>query len=182
MSLFRLHDLTSAPAPSRAILGELSNPAAQLPNMIRILAESPVALAAYRQLAGLLERSTLAPLEQQVVYLSAAHANQCHYCTVPNALLGADADAEAVADAIRQERPLTDPRLQALRRFTTALTEQRGWIPETQTQSFLDAGFSRENLLEVIVGIALVTLSSYTNHVGATPVETASTPRASFGH
>jgi alkylhydroperoxidase family enzyme len=51
------------------------------------------------------------------------------------------------------------------------MTEHRGWVPEAGVESFLRAGFTRENLLEVITGIALVTLSSYANHVSATPLD-----------
>jgi alkylhydroperoxidase family enzyme len=66
---------------------------------------------------------------------------------------------------------LADTRLQALRRFTAAMTEHRGWVPEHDVESFLEAGFTRENLLEVITGIAFVALSSYANHVTATPID-----------
>jgi alkylhydroperoxidase family enzyme len=86
-------------------------------------------------------------------------------------MLGAAAEACEIASAIRQGQRLADPRLQTLRRFTAAMTEQRGWVPEHDVESFLSAGSTRENLLEVITGIALVTLSSYADHVTATPVD-----------
>lgn len=173
MSQFQLHDLTTAPRASGAILAELSSAGRAPHNLPRMLAESPTVLDAYRQLCGLFARASLAPLEQQVVYLAAAHANQCHYCRVPNPMLGDHdpAQAERIAAAIRDERRLDDPRLQALRRFTTLMTEQRGWVAEDQVESFLAAGFSQENLLEVILGISLVTLTSYANHIIATPVD-----------
>lgn len=171
MSLFQLHDLSTAPPSSHALLNDLAGRDGQLPNMMRILAESPAALDAYMSLAERLSRCTLRPIEQQVVYLTAAHANACHYCTSPHPMLGVDEQARTLADAIRLQQPLQDARLQILRRFTAAMTTQRGWIPEEQVRAFLDAGFDRENLLEVILGISLATLGSYTNHLGATPVD-----------
>jgi len=171
MTPFLLHDLETAPPPSRAILAALRDDRGQLPNLIRTLAESPVALDAYRQLTALLAGSSLSPLEQQVVYIAAAHANHCHYCSAPNPMLGDDAQALEVASAIRRGQRLDDVRLQALRRFTALVSEHRGWVAEDQVESFLRAGFTRENLLEVITGIALVTLSSYANHIAATPVD-----------
>jgi alkylhydroperoxidase family enzyme len=86
-------------------------------------------------------------------------------------MLGDEAQAGEIASAIRQGQRLEDRRLQALRRFTAMMVEQRGWVPDGQVESFLNAGFTRENLLEVMTGIALVTLSSYANHVTATPVD-----------
>lgn len=171
MTMFQLHDMQTAPSPSRAIMADMQADGGALPNLLRTLAESPIALEAYRQLAMLLGRSSLTQIEQQVVYVTAAHANQCHYCTAPNPMLGEEAQAGEIAAAIRQGQRLEDRRLQALRRFTAIMVEQRGWVPDGQLESFLNAGFTRENLLEVIAGIALVTLSSYANHVTATPVD-----------
>jgi uncharacterized peroxidase-related enzyme len=171
MTRFQLYDLETAPQPSRAILAEMGAHDGEIPNLVRTLAESPAALDAYRQLGTLLANSTLTPSEQQVVYVTAAHANHCHYCTVPNPMFGETAEAGEIASAIRQGQRLGDTRLQALRRFTAAMTEHRGWVPEHDVESFLKAGFTRENLLEVITGIALVTLSSYANHVTATPID-----------
>lgn len=168
---FQLHDIETAPHSSRAIMADMQRHGGDLPNLLRTLAESPVALDAYRQLATLLGSSSLTPIEQQVVYVTAAHTNQCHYCRSPNPMLGDDAQADEVASAIRRGQRLADMRLQALRRFTATMTEHRGWVPEADVESFLRAGFTRENLLEVITGIALVTLSSYANHVTATPLD-----------
>ncbi|MFB1489814.1 MULTISPECIES: carboxymuconolactone decarboxylase family protein [unclassified Thiocapsa] len=171
MISFQLHDMKTAPSPSRDIMADIERDGGELPNLLRTLAESPVALDAYRQLATLLSRSSLSPIEQQVVYVAAAHANQCHYCKSPNPMFGDDTQADEIAAAIRHGQRLADARLQALRRFTAAMTEHRGWVPEADVESFLRAGFTRENLLEVITGIALVTLSSYANHVTATPLD-----------
>jgi alkylhydroperoxidase family enzyme len=171
MTQFQLHDMETAPGSSRAIMTEMQGHRSELPNLLRTLAESPVALDAYRQLATLLGKSSLSPIEQQVVYVTAAHTNQCHYCTAPNPMLGDDAEAAEIVSTIRRGARLGDARLQALRRFTAAMTEQRGWVAEGHVESFLSAGFTRENLLEVITGIALVTLSSYANHVTATPLD-----------
>lgn len=171
MTQFQLHSIDTAPGSSRAILTEMQGQDGALPNLLRTLAESPAALAAYQQLGTLLAHSSLTPIEQQVVYVTAAHANQCHYCTVPNPMLGDAAEADDIAAAIRQGQRLGNQRLQALRKFTAAMTDNRGWVPEGDVETFLIAGFTRENLLEVVTGIALVTLSSYANHVTATPVD-----------
>ena len=79
--------------------------------------------------------------------------------------------ARAAADAIREDRPIADTKLQALRRFAAAMTEERGWVSEGLIDRFISAGYGRAQVLEVISGIALATMSSYTNHVAATPIE-----------
>ena len=38
-------------------------------------------------------------------------------------------------------------------------------------EAFRDAGYTRANLLEVVLGVGLKTLSNYTNHLAGTPVD-----------
>ncbi len=168
---FPLHTLSTAPAPSRAILAQAGSSGTEPPNLMRALADAPAALAGFQQLKAAFAGSSLTPLEQEVVYLSAAKNNACHYCTAQVGVFDASPEAEAAVHAIRTERPLANPRLQALRRLTLILTEQRGWVSDMDVENFLAAGFSRPQVLEVISGIALATLSSYVNHVVATPLD-----------
>ena len=171
MTQFPLHTPSTAPAPSKAILSQMGHAAIEAPNLVRTLAEAPAALTAFQQLKGAFASSSLSPIEQEVVYLAVAKANQCHYCTAQTGAFDSGPEAQAAADAIRGERPLRDPRLQALRRFAMAMTSQRGWVSDTHIGEFLAAGYSRAQVLEVISGVALATLSSYVNHVAATPLD-----------
>jgi uncharacterized peroxidase-related enzyme len=171
MTQFPLHTPSTAPAPSKAILAQIGNTGAEAPNLVRALAEAPAALTAFQQLKATFASSSLSPIEQEVVYLSVAKANECHYCTAQTGAFDNSPEAQTAADAIRGDRPIRDPRLQALRRFASAMTSQRGWVSDTHVEDFLAAGFSRAQVLEVISGIALATLSSYVNHVAATPLD-----------
>lgn len=171
MTDFPLHTQSTAPAPSKAILAQIGTPGAEAPNLVRTLAEAPAALAGFQQLKAAFASSSLSPLEQELVYLSVAKANECHYCTAQTGAFDSSPEAHTVADAIRGERPIRDPRLQALRRFAMAMTNQRGWVSDTHIEDFLAAGFNRAQVLEVISGVALATLSSYVNHLAATPID-----------
>lgn len=52
---------------------------------------------------------------------------------------------------------------------------ERGWVPETEIRRLLDAGYSKATVLEVLLGVALKTLSNYTNHIARTEVDEAFT-------
>jgi alkylhydroperoxidase family enzyme len=178
MTQFPLHTLSTAPAPSRAILAQAMSGERQAPNLLRALAEAPAALSAFQQLQSTFATSSLTPLEQEVVYLSAAKSNACHYCVTQSGMFDESPEAEAASDDIRTERPLPTARLQALRRFTIAVTEQRGWVSDRDIDDFMEAGFNRSQVLEVICGVSLANLSSYVNHVAATPVDGGFYPTA----
>jgi alkylhydroperoxidase family enzyme len=173
MIQFPLHTLSTAPAPSRAILAQAMSGERQAPNLMRALADAPAALTAFEQLKSAFTSSSLTPLEQEVVYLSAAKTNSCHYCVTQSGMFDESPQAEDASDAIRTERPLPTAGLQALRRFTIAVTEQRGWVSDRDIDDFLRAGFTRSQVLEVICGVSLANLSSYVNHVAATPIDGA---------
>ena len=78
-----------------------------------------------------------------------------------------------VIDAVRGDRPIIDHRLEALRLFATAVVEKRGWVSDDDISAFLAAGFSRAQILEVILGVSFKTLSNYTNHVADTLLDKA---------
>lgn len=78
-----------------------------------------------------------------------------------------------VIEAIRNDQPIDDGRLEALRAFTRAAVEQRGWLPARDIANFLAAGYTKAQVLEVILGISFKTLSNYVNHVTETPLDDA---------
>ena len=60
-----------------------------------------------------------------------------------------------------------------MRVFVTRLLENRGWMDEPAMQVFYAAGYTPENVLDVLVGIAQKTLSNFTNHIAQTPLDEA---------
>ena len=72
---------------------------------------------------------------------------------------------------LRDETPLPDARLEALRDFTLILVRNRGHASDAEIEAFLDAGYTRRNILEVVLGISEKVLSNYVNHLTKTPVD-----------
>jgi hypothetical protein len=98
-------------------------------------------------------------------------------CTV--VIFGAAGDLTRRKNAARGSPAYrTDAGLEALRRYTARIVEARGWVNETDVLTFLQAGYSRANVLAVIVGVGLKTLSNYTNHIVGTELDAAFAGRA----
>jgi alkylhydroperoxidase family enzyme len=70
----------TAPAASQPVLDQVSKAFGFVPNLQANMAESPELLAGYTALWDLVAKSSLAPHEQQVVYLTANFEHNCHYC------------------------------------------------------------------------------------------------------
>ncbi|MDN4517450.1 carboxymuconolactone decarboxylase family protein [Mycolicibacterium austroafricanum] len=174
---FTVHDEGSAPDEAKATLAEVKRHNGFIPNLYGVLAESPQALAAYQATSEQFLRSSLPKAAKHVVWLTASRRNGCQYCVAAHsgAAVAARVD-QAVVDAIRDDKPLDDPKLQAVRVFTDRLVADAGWVDEQEVQVFLDAGFTRRQVLDIVTGVAQKTLSNYTNHLAHTPLDDALAP------
>lgn len=173
MSHFPVHTIESAPAGSQPLLTAAKSNFGFVPNLLGMLSEAPAALEGYLGIAGAFQKSSLTPVEQQVVLLTVSVTNRCHYCVAAHTAIawGAKVPGEVI-EALRDGRPIPDARLEALRRFTETVVQSRGWAADGLAD-FYAAGFSRAQVLEVVTGVAQKTLSNYANHLAKTPVDAA---------
>jgi uncharacterized peroxidase-related enzyme len=172
MTEFTTHTIETAPEASKPTLEAAQKKFGFVPNLFAKLAESPVAAEAYLTMAGLNAKSSFTPAEQQVVLLTSNFENECHYCMAAHT--GAAKMAKLPEDAIealRSGAPIPDARLEALRSFARKVVAQRGWVEAADVDAFLAAGFTKAQVLEVVVGVAFKVISNYTNHIVDTPLD-----------
>lgn len=178
-TLVRDHDLSSAPAGARAHLEATQKFLGFIPVGMARQAESPEVLDAFAELNKLWARGELTEREREVVVFTVAHHSGCDLCLAfHDALLRRGGDA-ALATELGTEAPLADPRLSALRRFTRAALASRGDVPDDERASFLAAGFTARHALEVVLGIATYTLSTFANRLVRAPVDPQLQPEQS---
>lgn len=171
MTNFQIHDETSAPAASLPFLAKAKSSFGMVPNLLGTLAESPALLEGYMTLAGIFAKSSFSPTEQQVVLLTVSFANGCSYCMAAHSVIAKSQGVPAgILQALRSGTPLDDSRLAALATFTHAVVAERGRV-EHQVADFLKSGFTRAQVLEVVLGVGMKTLSNYANHIAHTPVD-----------
>jgi uncharacterized peroxidase-related enzyme len=169
---FQIHTKEPAPEASRATLEATAKKYGFLPNLFGVLAESPTAVQAYAAINKALEQSALTPVEQQVVALTVSTSNDCAYC------VGAHSTAaqmvrmpEDVLAALREQSPLPDRKLNALRTLVLSVLHHRGWVLEEDLEHFVAAGYAQRHVLDVLTLLALKTLSNYVNHIAHTPLD-----------
>lgn len=174
MKNFVAHTQESAPAAAQETMSQVEAAFGFVPNLIGVMAESPPLAEAYLTLSGLFDKTSLSPVERQVVLLAASRENACEYCMASHTTIARMSRMpETVIDALRDGTGVPDARLEALRRFTVAVVRQRGWVDEAEVDAFREAGYSKANVLDVILGVGMKTLSNYTNHVADTPLDRA---------
>lgn len=176
---FEKHTIETAPATAKPILQNALKCYGFVPNLYAAMAEAPTILEGYMSLSSIFGRSDLSETERQIILMTNNRLNGCKYCmaahTTLSQMAGVDSD---IIEALRNDTPIADTRLEALRHFAIAVNESRGWPSDAQLDAFLAAGYTRQTVLEVILGTALKVLSNYTNHVADTGLDDAFTANA----
>lgn len=178
--MFTYHTKETAPAESLPLIERSLKNYGFFPKLHQVLAEAPAAYQAYLDTFALFERhTTFSPLEQQVVFMTANYENICHYCVPGHTYLMKHYKMpDDVIEALREGTPIEDARLQALRTYTRLLLDKRGHLDESEIKSFLAAGFTKQQALEVLVGLSSKLISNFTNSLAHTELDDLVKPLA----
>ena len=169
---FKLHTIETAPEAARKELADVKQKFGRVPNFFAVTAESPAAINAYVSLSNIFRTTGLTPAEQQIVILTVSVENKCGYCVAAHSRGAKMAGVpEDVISAIKAGVPLPDERAEALRRLVSQIVDKRGWLSDADVQAFFGQGYSRSQLLDVMVGVSMKTLSNYINHLADPPIE-----------
>lgn len=171
---FPLHTRDDAPEASQKALAATEANFGMIPNLERVMAGAPALLNGYQTLWDLFDTTSLTPIERQVVYLTANYENECNYCVPWHSFLAQQAKMDGGdLNALREGQSLPTERLDALHKFTKALIQERGNISQAALAQFISAGFTQQQAMEVILGLAVKVMSNYTNSIAGTPLDEA---------
>ncbi len=172
MSEFTIHTLDTAPQASRQILQNTEKQLGFIPNLYGVFAESPTTLEAYQALTALFEKTAFTVTERNLVLLSISRYRNCSYCLAAHGTVAKMQKVPTdIIHAVYYNQPLSDTKLEALRTFTRAVLETDGWVKQDALQVFYQAGYQKQHVLEVVLGISFKTLSNYVNHINDTPID-----------
>ena len=167
----------TAPEASREGLAKAKRAFGFVPNMMGVMAASPVALDGLQALNGAFAQGSFSRKERELVLLAVSTVNGCTYCVPAHSAAAKAAGlSDDVIEAFREGKPIPDARLTSLHGFATAVVEKRGWVSEAEVETFIDAGFTKAQVLEVVLGVSLMTLTNYTNHIANVPLDAAIVP------
>lgn len=145
-----------------------------IPNMYANMVNAPAVLGTY--LSGYAKfrgESGFTPAEQEVVFLAVSMANGCTYCAAAHSMIADKMSGVPgpVLEAIRQGRPLPDPKLAALYELTQDMVRNNGKPSQAKLDAFLGAGYTEHGILYIVLAVAVKVLSNYSNHAFGTQVD-----------
>lgn len=104
--------------------------------------------------------------------MTANYENNCHYCVPWHTFIMKQGKMpDGVIDALRSGEPLPDAKLDVLRTFTRLLIENRGHAGDDALAALIDAGYSEQNALDVVLCLAVKLMSNYTNAITHTRLD-----------
>jgi uncharacterized peroxidase-related enzyme len=174
-TLFAPLTVATAPEPSKPLLEMIQKANGFVPNLMAIFANNPAVLQGYLALDGAWEKGSFTPRERQLILLAASVVNQCNYCTAVHSTIAKGplhTPADFVA-AIRKNTAVPDAKLDALVTLVKELVRERGYAKEDTIRNFIAAGYRKEQVMELLLGIALKTISNYLDHISPAPVDQA---------
>jgi AhpD family alkylhydroperoxidase len=146
-----------------------------VPNLMGTLANAPAAAKGYHALIFEFTRSSLTPQEQQLILLTVSVENKGRYCTLAHSAAAqslAHVPAEVI-DAVRNSKPIADVKLNALMALTRDLVREKGCADPALVKAFMAAGYRKEQIMEVLLGIAVKTISNYLDHLSPIEIDPA---------
>jgi len=172
MTEFTLYTQEDAPERSKQLLEKSMNLFGMIPGLHAVMAESPEMLETYQMAHDSFSNSSFSDEETTVVWQSINVENECHYCVPAHTGIAKSMGvSDQVNDALRDQTPLPSLRLEVLRNFTLSIVRQRGHVDDEAVNAFLDAGFTKQQVLEVVLGYAQKVMSNYTNYLAKTPID-----------
>ncbi|MFC4335887.1 carboxymuconolactone decarboxylase family protein [Salininema proteolyticum] len=137
-----------------------------VPNAAARMARSPEVFRAFQRLNAVFASTDLAPLEREVLIMTVAVRNGCEVCVAMHTaeMVRLEAD-DATVNAVKEQRAIGKARLETMRLFAVEAMETRGEVSDEAMEAFLAQGYSTANALEVVLGIAAYTLSTFANRM-----------------
>lgn len=167
-------NLETAPLGAKPGLEAVKQKFGMIPNLMGMFANYPPALNSYLAVSANFENSGFSPIEQQVIQITVSRENECTYCVAAHTVISAMGKLdEKIISQLRQGERLDDQKLEALRTFTKRVVAAKGFVDSSDIDAFVSAGYQQEQILGVVLGVGLKTISNYMNHIVSTPLDTA---------
>ena len=163
--------IEDAPAESRALLEAVKKQLGTVPNLFRLVATSPAALAGYLGLSGALAKGRLPAATRERIALAVAEANRCSYCLSAHTLLGKGAGLSEQDILASRQGLAVDPTTQAILTLATQLVEKQGQVGPAELAEARQADLTDAQILETVAQVALNILTNYTNNLAGTIID-----------
>lgn len=164
--------IDAAPAASQPALHAVQKQIGSVPNLFRLVAQSPALLTGYLALSQALSTGALDGKTRERIALAVAQVNGCDYCLAAHSYIGTHvAKLDATEIAANRRGGSTDAKADAAVHFAVSVVELNGRVDSASLEAVKAAGYSEAEILEIIGAVALNVLTNSVNNVAQTEVD-----------
>jgi uncharacterized peroxidase-related enzyme len=171
MSRLAIPARDDVPEASKPILVAVHNQLGVLPNMFRLIAQSPAALQGFTANNGALTK-TLDLKTRERIALAVAQVNGCDYCLSAHSYLGLNlAKISPEEVALNRKGESGDAKANAVVHFAAKVVRERGHITNRDIEAVRDAGFSDGQIVEILAVTAENIFTNLLNVAAETDID-----------
>jgi uncharacterized peroxidase-related enzyme len=164
--------IEESPVAAQPLLQAVKKLLGVVPNLFRLVGNSPAALEGYLGLNAALGKGELEAPTRERIALAVAEVNGCDYCLSAHSYLGKNLAKLSEAEiAANRSGGSIDPKADAAVRFAVKLVSARGHVSENELKAVRQAGYSDAQIIEIVLHVALNTLTNYVNEVAKTDID-----------
>lgn len=171
MSRLAIPARDDVPESSKPILDAVHKQLGAVPNMYRLIAQSPAVLQGFAANNGALTK-TLDVKTRERIALAVAQLNGCDYCLSAHSYLGLNlAKISSEEVALNRKGESGDAKANAAVRFAAKVVRERGHITEADIKAVRDVGFSDRQIIEILAVTAENIFTNLLNVVAETDID-----------
>jgi uncharacterized peroxidase-related enzyme len=160
------------PVASLPLLDAVNKQLGVVPNLMKVVGNSPAALEGYLSLNGALARGTIGAETGERIALAVAEVNRCSYCLSAHSYLASHlAKLDSTEIDANRHGTSNDRKSAVAVRFATQIVRARGHVSDADVAAVKAAGFSNAEVIEIVLHVALNTLTNYVNEVARTEID-----------
>jgi uncharacterized peroxidase-related enzyme len=160
------------PAASLPLLDAVKKQLGVVPNLMKLVGYSPAALEGYLSFNGALSKGALDSKTRERIALAIAEINGCSYCLSAHTYLGKNvANLDDAEIAANRNGHSSDPKAAAAVHFATRVALERGHVTDADLNAVKAVGYSQAEIVEIVLHVALNTLTNYINEVAKTEID-----------
>ncbi|PPC91082.1 MAG: peroxidase [Methylobacter sp.] len=167
----RIQAITQPEGKAKQLLDGVKQAMGATPNIFTTFANSAAALEAYLGINNALANGVLEPTLREQLAVTIAGYNGCNYCASAHVFLGGKAGIEREELIANSKGKSADAKTQAAIDFARALLEKRGKISNEDLSAVRAAGFSDEEVIEILAHVAMNTFTNYFNETALTAID-----------
>ncbi len=166
----KITDENANPA-AEALFSAIKGKVGMVPNLYRVVANQPAALSGLLQLNEELGKGVFDAKTREAISLTVAGANNCDYCASAHSAISQSMKVEPAEISSRLQGRSSDPKLDAILGFSSAIVEKRGLVSDEDLTTARNAGLNDSDIVETIANVVANIFTNYVNHIAQTEID-----------